>query len=97
MAKNKYEWDKKDWLFKDAIGFRPRYSYETKVITVCQDIADQLDNGSSINAIIIDCSKAFDLVSHDRLLTKITALGVDSRVVVWIREFVLSRTQRVRV
>jgi len=31
------------------------------------------------------------------LLTKIANLGVDSRVVVWIREFLLGRMQRVRV
>jgi hypothetical protein len=38
-----------------------------------------------------------ELVSHDRLLTKIANSGVDSRVVVWIRAFLLGRTQRVRV
>ena len=38
-----------------------------------------------------------ELVSHGRLLTKIANSGVDSRVVVWIREFLLGRTQRVRV
>jgi len=32
--------------------------------------------------IIIDLSKAFDLVPYDRLLTKIAASGVDLRVVV---------------
>jgi hypothetical protein len=42
-------------------------------------------------------SKAFDLVPHDRLLTKIAASGMESRVVIWIREFLLGRTQRVRV
>jgi len=31
------------------------------------------------------------------LLTKIANSGVDSRVVVWIREFLLGRTQRIRV
>jgi hypothetical protein len=36
-------------------------------------------------------------VPHDRLLTKIEDSGLDSRVVVWIREFLLGRTQRVRV
>jgi hypothetical protein len=35
--------------------------------------------------------------SHDQLFTKIAASGVDSRVVVWIKEFLLGRTQRVRV
>jgi len=90
-------WDKNDWLYEGQHGFRPGYSCESQVITVCQDIADTLDNGDKIDAIIIDFSKAFDLVPHGRLLTKIANSGVDSKVVVWIREFLLGRTQRVRV
>jgi len=90
-------WDKNDWLYEGQHGFRPGYSCESQVITVCQDIADSLDNGDRIDAIIIDFSKAFDLVPHGWLLTKIANLGVDSRVVVWVREFLLGRTQRVRV
>jgi hypothetical protein len=38
-----------------------------------------------------------DLVPHDRLLTKIESSGVDSRVVIWIREFFLGSTQRITV
>jgi hypothetical protein len=68
-----------------------------QVIAVCQDIADSLDNGYKIDPIIVDFSNVFDLVPHGRLLTKIANSGVDSRVVVWIREFILGRTQRVRV
>jgi hypothetical protein len=64
---------------------------------VCQDIADSLDKGVRIDAIIVDFSKAFILVPHDRLLAKIVATGVDLRVVVWIKEFILGRSQRVRV
>jgi hypothetical protein len=52
---------------------------------------------SILDAIIIDFSNAFDLVPHGRLLKKIAASGVDSRVVVWIREFFIDRSQRVRV
>ena len=66
-------------------------------VTVCQDIADSLDNEDKIDAVIVDFSKAFYLVPHGRLLTKIANSGVDTRVVVWIREFFLGRTQRVRV
>ena len=50
-----------------------------------------------MDAIIVDFSKAFDLVPHGRLLVKIADSGVDNRVVVWIREFLIGRTQRVRV
>jgi len=90
-------WDKNDWLYEGQHGFRPGYSCESQEITICQDIADSLDNGDKIDAIIADFSKAFDLVPHGRLLTKIANSGVDSRVVVWIREFLLGRTQRVRM
>jgi len=89
--------DKNDWLYEGQHGFRLGYSCESQVIAVCQDIADSLDSGEKIDAIIVDFSKAFDLVLHGRLLTKIANSGVDSRVVVWIREFLLGRMQRVRV
>ena len=80
-------WNKNDWLYEGQHGFRPGYSCESQVIAVGQDIADSLDNGDKIDAIIVDFSKNFDIVPHGRLLTKIGNSGVNSRVVVWIREF----------
>jgi hypothetical protein len=85
-------WDNRDWLYEGQHGFRPGYSCESQLITVCQDISDSLDEAVMLEAIIIDFSKAFD-----RLLKKIAASGVDSGVVVWIREFLIDRSQRVRV
>ena len=57
--------------------------FESQVVMVCQDIVDSPDEGVRTDAIIIDFSKAFDLVPHYRLLTKIAATGVDLRVVIW--------------
>ena len=74
-------WDKNDWLYEGQHGFRPGYSCENQVITVCQGSADSLDKGHRTDAIIFDFSKAFNLAPHDRLLTKIAISGVDSRVV----------------
>jgi len=85
-------------LYEGQHGFRPGYSWESQIVTVCQDIADSLDEGVRTDAIIIiGFSKAFDLVPHDRLLTKIAATGVDLRVVVWLKEFLLRRSQGVRL
>jgi hypothetical protein len=89
-------WVKNDWLYEGQYGFRSVYSYESQVITVCHDITDALDNGDMIDAIIVDFSKAFDLVPHGQLLIKIANSGMDSRVVVWIREFLLGHMHRVR-
>ena len=64
---------------------------------MCQDIADSLDEGFSTGVIVIDFSKASDLVTHDWLLTKFAASGMDSLVVFRVKEFLVGRTQRVRV
>jgi hypothetical protein len=90
-------WDTSNWLYEGQHGFRPGYSCESQLATVCQDIADSLDEGVRTDAIVIDFSKAFDLVPHDRLLQKISETGVDVRVVKWIKEFLLGRSQRVRI
>ena len=67
------------------------------LVTVCQDIAFSLDEGVRTDAIIIDFSKTFDLVPHDRLLTKIAETGVDLKVVVRVKGFLLGCSQRVGV
>ena len=56
-----------------------------------------MDKVDRIKDILIDISKAFDLVPNDRLLIKIANSVVYSMVVAWVREFRLGRTQRVRL
>ena len=90
-------WDKNEWLYEGQHGFRPGYSCESQAITLCHDIAESLEEGVGADAIIIDFSKEFDLVPRDRLLMKLVASGVESSVVIWVREFLVGHTQRVRV
>jgi len=89
-------WEMSGWLYEGRHGFRPGYLWESQVVTVCQYIADSLDEGVTTDAIRIDFSKAFYFVPHDRLLTKIAATGVDLRIVVWVKEFLLGHSQRVK-
>jgi len=90
-------WEKTNWLSEKQHGFRPGYSCDSQLVTVCQDLADSLDTGERIDAIVIDFSKAFDLVPHDRLLFKISNSGLDSRILAWIKDFLTGRTQKVRI
>jgi hypothetical protein len=55
-------WEISGWLYEGQHGFRPGYSCESQVVTVCQDIADSLDEGLRTDAVVIYFSKAFDLV-----------------------------------
>jgi hypothetical protein len=86
-----------DWLFEGQHGFRPGYSCESQIITVCQDIPDSLDEATRLDAIIIDFSKAFDRVPQDRLLKKIADSESGSKGGRMGREFLLGRSQRVRI
>ena len=63
-------WEINDWLYEGQHGFRPGYSCESQVIAVCQDIADSLDNGDRVDAIVVDFPKAFHLVPHGSLHVK---------------------------
>ena len=90
-------WEMSGCLYEGQHNFRPGYSCESQVVTFCQDIAYSLEEGVRTDAIIIDFSNAFDLVPRDRLLTKNAATGVDLRVVGWVKEFLVGRSQRVRV
>jgi hypothetical protein len=90
----RHVWDSSDWLYEGQHEFRPEYSCESQVVTVIQDIADSLHEGVRTDAIVIDFSKAFDLVPHDRLIRKFSKAGVDVRVVKRIKEFLLGRSQR---
>jgi len=77
----RHVWDTYKWQYKDQHGFRPGYSCDRHIVTICQDIAHFLDEGARKGAIIIDFSKAFGLVLCDRLLAPTAASGVDLRVV----------------
>lgn len=83
-------------MFVQCIKYSSNLGLESQVIMVCQDIADLLDNGAQLDAIIIEFLKAFDLVSCNWLFTNIVASGMESRVGLWIREFLLGHVQRVR-
>jgi hypothetical protein len=36
-------WDTSGWLYEGQHGFRPGYSCESQLVTICQDIAEALD------------------------------------------------------
>jgi len=73
-------WEMNGWLYEGQHGFRPGYSCERQLVMICQDVADSLDEGVRTDVIIIDFSKVFDLVPHDKLLMKIAPTRVDLRV-----------------
>ena len=61
-----------------------------------QDLYDTLNKqGGQADVIVMDFSKAFDKVDHQRLLLKLHRLGINTGVITWIQSFFSGRSQRV--
>ena len=64
-------------LLNDAQrGFRKSLSCETQLIQAIQDLANDINRGEQIDAVLLDFRKAFDKVPHQRLLEKRKHYGV---------------------
>ena len=78
-------------------GFRAKRSCETQILTLYHELAASLDKKIQTDMIILDFSKAFDRVPHQRLLKKVHHYGIRGTTHQWISSFLNSRTQQVLV
>ena len=78
-------------------GFRRGHSCESQLLTTIQDILKGVDNNTQVDIVILDFSKAFDVVPHRRLMSKMRHYGVNGQIHNWIRAFLSGRTQSVIV
>ena len=93
----RHKLDSKGTLVSAQHGFRKSYSCDTQLAGLIQDLTDIVDGRGETDAVLIDFSKAFDVVPHKRLVEKINRLGIDDKIVTWVDEWLTSRTQRVKV
>ena len=63
-------------LFQNQHGFRSKLSCDTQPLEFIQDMHSNLHLGQQIDAVVMDFSKAFDKVAHNRLLYKLDFYGI---------------------
>ena len=78
-------------------GFRSGYSTETQLLITTQDLLSSYDNNKQVDMAILDFSKAFDTVPHDRLLAKLSSYGICGALHSWLRCFLMERSMQVVV
>ena len=78
-------------------AFQKGFSTETQLISVLDDWLSSLDKQTMTDVLLIDFSKAFDSVPHQRLLLKLNYYGITGNSLSWIEDFLLDRTQCVQV
>ena len=78
-------------------GFRAGFSCETQLIMAVHDWASTLNTKGQVDAIMLDFSKAFDKVSHTKLIHKLQFYGINGKTLSWLSAFLTNRSQFVAV
>ena len=84
-------------LIDEQHGFRAKRSCESQLVVTYHSILEYIDVGRPVDAVVLDFSKAFDKVSHPKLIAKLTALGINSNITKWITSWLTGRDQKVVV
>ena len=78
-------------------GFVPGRSCTLQLLVCVEKWSLELDSGKPVDIVYTDFSKAFDKVSHQKLIWKLKRLGVNDKILHWIIDFLQDRRQRVRI
>ena len=84
-------------ISKNQHGFLQRKSTVTQLLDCFHDFADYLDRGSSIDVPYVDFAKAFDTLSHAKLVHKFRLFGICGQVAKWLQSFLVDRSFRVKL
>ena len=76
-------------------GFRKHFSYTTQLLSLVHDLCQAINAKGQTDNIFLDFSKAFDKVSHRKLLQKLNSYGFRGQSHSLIKSVLSSRTQAV--
>ena len=78
-------------------GFTNGTSCLTNLLETFESWTEDVDKGYSVDVIFLDFQKAFDKVPRTRLLLKLSAYGIEGKVLCWIADFLSDRKMRIMV
>ena len=78
-------------------GFVPKKSCITQLIEVLDHIGRDLDRGKQIDVIYLDMSKAFNKVSHAKLLDQLYEFGYGGNILKWFGSYLTNRFQQTTI
>ena len=84
-------------LSASQFGFLPGQSTCTQLLTALNKWYNSYDLGINIDIVYTDISKAFDTVSHHKLLAVLESYGIVSKTLNWIHTFISDKTQCVYI
>ena len=84
-------------LHKTQSGFRSQHSCETALVHMIDSWLNAMDNGQMVGVVLVDFKKAFDLVDHQILLSKLKLYGLNNDALMWFDTYLAQRRQQVSI
>ena len=78
-------------------GFRSKHSCESQLLITTDEFIQNFEGKTQTDVVVLDFSKAFDVVPHQRLLHKLDRYGIGGTTPNWIQNLLTNRTQKVVV
>lgn len=78
-------------LYTLQSGFRRSYSTETALIRLMDQLLFDMDKDQVSGIVFVDYKRAFDLIDHDILLSKLKAYGITSRELMLLTNYLKGR------
>jgi len=78
-------------------GFTKGRSCLTNLLETFEAWTRILEGGHGIDVVFLDFRKAFDSVSHKKLIMKLQAYGIDEKMINWIENYLTGKSMAVRV
>ena len=89
-----YEYfDRNDLLTQHQYGFRKNHSTEFAAMELIDRVANLLELGTILFNLYIDLSKAFDVLNHDILRSKLEFYGLNELTIKLIKNYLSNRSQ----
>ena len=76
-------------------GFLKGRSTVSNLVLLNSALTDAMDNGSQLDVVYTDYSKAFDRIQHNLLLRKLEKMGISGDLLRWFASYVQNRSQAV--
>ena len=78
-------------------GFRKMHSCESQLLITMDDFYTSFDRSVQTDVGVLDFSRAFDTVPHQRLIGKLAHYGIQGSTLNWIKAFLSDRSMQVVV
>ena len=83
-------------MFQFLSAYKKNFSCQNVLLRLIEQWRQHLDSNKVVSAVLMDLSKAFDCLSHDLLIAKLEAYGLDREMVKLVYSYLKDRKQAVK-